>query len=330
MVRRKKNSKNNNKNSNLLAPARTWKKFGAGVALGLILGAGALLSTPQALQTYLPGQATTSLRTLTTWVHDLQRHSQPWLQHLQDWLAHDSAQTQLPTPHTGARSSDFAACSDQFPQQQPLHVSSISQQWAPLALCTDAFAVLYSGYSKTPLVVVERLNRTRLQQAATIERSDQFYADPRIPAPLRAELSDYRGSGFDRGHLAAAANQPTAKAMQASFALSNIVPQDPTHNRQPWAKLEADTRKYVQRAAGDVFVYTGVLHEGPRLTIGPNGVHVPSHLFKLVYDAHTQRAWAHVLPNQANARVGRPLDYPSFVQRTQWHLLAGLPVRGVD
>lgn len=317
MVRRKKSSKNNK----ITAPARSWKKLGASLALGVTLGAGALISVFPTLQTHLP-------RPVVTW---LQQQVQPWLArwHIEQ-LSSASATPSASTPTSTAASGDFAACRDQFPHQQPLHVASVSQQWAPLALCTDAFAVLYSGYSKTPLVVVERLNHQRLQQAAGIERSDQFYADTRVPLTQRAELADYRGSGFDRGHLAAAANQPTAKAMRASFALSNIVPQDPTHNRQPWAKLEADTRKYAQRAAGDVFVYSGVLYEGPTLTIGPNGVHVPSHLFKLVYDAHTQRAWAQVLPNQANARTGRPLDYDSFVQRTKWHLLAGLPVQGLS
>ena len=130
--------------------------------------------------------------------------------------------------------STFSACSEQFPQQRPLQVSAISTQWAPLALCSDAFAVLYSGLTKTPMVVVEKLNRQRLQKAAGLERTDQFYADTRVQAAWSATLADYQGSGFDRGHMAAAANQPSAQAMAQSFALSNMVPQDPTHNRKLW------------------------------------------------------------------------------------------------
>ncbi|MGN1056377.1 MAG: DNA/RNA non-specific endonuclease [Comamonas sp.] len=229
---------------------------------------------------------------------------------------------------TSNETSAFAACADQFPAQRPLQVAAISTQWAPLALCSDAFAVLYSGLTKTPLVVVERLNRARLQQALGIARNDQFFADQRLRPEQRAELSDYQGSGFDRGHLAAAANQPNVRAMAQSFALSNMVPQDPVHNRKLWAKLEADVRKYVQRASGDVFVYTGTLHEGSTQTIGRSAIWIPSHLFKLVYDAQQQRAWAYVLPNHAQARITAPMDYASFVQRTQWALLDGLPVRG--
>lgn len=241
----------------------------------------------------------------------------------------------LPTTNASASATasapahgDFAECAAQFPGQKPLQVAAISTQWAPLALCSDAFAVLYSGLTKTPMVVVEKLHRQRLQQAAGIARTDQFYADSRIPAQQRAQLSDYQGSGFDRGHLAAAANQPSAKAMAQSFALSNMVPQDPVHNRKIWAKLEADTRKYVQRAVGNVYVFSGSMHEGKPQTVGQNGVWVPSHLFKLVYDEAGQRAWAYVLPNRSDVQLTRPMDYASFVQRTQWRLLAGMPVTG--
>lgn len=247
------------------------------------------------------------------------------------WISHTPAPHPTPvapSSSTPSSSNAFGACSDQFPQQRALQVSAVSAQWAPLALCSDAFAVLYSGLTKTPMVVVEKLNRVRLQSAAGLERTDQFYADTRVPEKWRADLADYQGSGFDRGHLAAAANQPTAQAMVQSFALSNMVPQDPTHNRKLWSKLESDTRKYALRAAGNVFVFSGTLHEGNTQTLGRNAVWIPSHLFKLVYDEAGQRAWAYILPNRSDAQITRPMDYASFVQRTHWALLDGLPITG--
>ena len=116
--------------------------------------------------------------------------------------------------------------------------------------------------------------------------------------------------------------------MAQSFALSNMVPQDPTHNRKLWAKLEADTRKYALRAAGNVYVFSGALHEGATQTLGRSAVWIPSHLFKLVYDEAGQRAWAYVLPNRSDAQITRPMDYASFVQRTRWPLLDGLRITG--
>jgi DNA/RNA endonuclease G (NUC1) len=333
------------KKNKAVAPWRRWGGFGSGVVLGLAVGLGLVLmpgSTLTARLSALPLEIDIPAPVVGALVRHMQRHGPDWLQQIADWALEPgtrrptSTPASMPLPPTWsgpapaqpARSSDhFAACRDQFPAQQPLSLEHLDRQWSARALCANTFAVLYSGRTKTPLLVVERLNRKRLQRAQDQERTDEFYADLRLPKTQRAELSDYRGSGFDRGHLAAAANQPTPAAMHDSFALSNMVPQDPTHNRQPWAKLEGDIRKYALRASGDVFVYTGALYEGPPLTIGPNGVHVPSHLFKLVYDATTQRAWAYVLPNSADAQLGRPLDYPSFVQRTRWPVLAGLPVR---
>lgn len=232
------------------------------------------------------------------------------------------------TPSSAGTSSAFAACSDQFPAGRPLQLASVGAEWSARALCSDGFAVLYSGRTKTPMVVVERLNRSRLQQAAGLARTDRFYADARVPGSERAQLSDYQSSGYDRGHMAAAANQYSASGMAQSFALTNMVPQDPSNNRKTWAKLEADVRKYAQRAVGDVFVFSGPLYADGHRTMGSSQVWVPSQLFKLVYDASSQRAWAYVLPNTASAQIQRPIDYAEFMVQTQWHLLAGLPVVG--
>ena len=225
------------------------------------------------------------------------------------------------------RSANFDSCKDLFPGGRPIPLTTVSADWMPRGLCSDSFAVLYSGRSKTPLVVVERLNRQQVDDADE-ERTNKFFPDPRLPAAERAYLEDYKGSGYDRGHMAAAGNAPTPNAMAQSFALSNIVPQDPTHNRRVWSKLEADTRKYARRTNGDVFVFTGPLFDAGHQTIGRNKVWVPTRIFKLVYDQGTGRAWAHVLPNTPDAQIGKPIDYPTFVRETGWDLLPGIDIRG--
>ena len=253
----------------------------------------------------------------------------------------------LPTPEHTARSGSisqhaaldlysskekqlsFDACVDLFPGATPINTASVPATMKPLALCSDNFAVLYSQTSKTPLVVVERLNAAQLKDAKGEERTNQFYADPRIPKGARAELSDYRGQhpAVDRGHQSPAADAPNANAMAQSFALSNMVPQDPTNNRKIWSKVEADVRKFAVRAGGDVFVFTGPLFDAGYSTIGDNKVWVPTRLFKLVYDASSKRAWAYVLPN-AETRIQKPMDYETFVKSTGLRLLGDLPVSG--
>ena len=221
----------------------------------------------------------------------------------------------------------FDACADLFPAATPINTATVPANMKPLALCSDHFAVLYSQTSKTPLVVVERLNAAQLKDAKGEERTNQFYADPRIPKGGRAELSDYRAQHMDRGHQSPAADAPNANAMAQSFALSNMVPQDPTNNRKIWSKVEADVRKFAVRAGGDVYVFTGPLFDAGYSTIGDNKVWVPTRLFKLVYDASSKRAWAYVLPN-AETRIQKPMDYDTFVKSTGLKLLGNLPVSG--
>lgn len=110
------------------------------------------------------------------------------------------------------------------------------------------------------------------------------------------------------------------EAMAQSFSLANMVPQSMRHNSGAWARIEEDTRRYVQRARGDVFVITGAVFAADAPRIGVNGVQVPSHLFKLVYDSQTQRAWAHWQANRDEERAGPPISYQELVRRTgtQW------------
>jgi DNA/RNA endonuclease G (NUC1) len=227
------------------------------------------------------------------------------------------------------KQASFDGCADLFPAAKPISTAIVSATMKPLTLCSDNFAVLYSQTSKTPLVVVERLNSAQLQDAKGEERTNQFYPDPRIPKSGRAELSDYRSQhpAVDRGHQSPAADAPSPNAMAQSFALSNMVPQDPTNNRKIWSKVESDVRKFAKRADGNVFVFTGPLFDADHNTIGDNKVWVPTRLFKLVYDASSKRAWAYVLPN-AETRIEKPMDYDAFVKSTGLNLLGNLPVSG--
>lgn len=212
----------------------------------------------------------------------------------------------------------FAQCPHFFPARQPPLVPAAS---ALRELCFTAFAVLHSGHTKTPVLVAERLNRSLLEHARGVQRTDRFYAEARLPMAERAELEDYRGSGYSRGHMAPAGNMATPEAMAQSFSLANMVPQDQTHNAGAWSRIEEDTRRYIRRAQGDVYVFTGPVYEPGARTIGTSRVAVPGHLFKLVYDPGTGRAWAHWQANRSDARAGPPISYDEFVRRTGLQLL---------
>jgi endonuclease G len=224
-------------------------------------------------------------------------------------------------PPAGNLSTGFSHCRQFFPGGEPPALQPRPRQ---RELCFSAFAVLHSGETKTPVFVVERLNRAALEQGKGLQRGDKFYADARLPGAERAELDDYRRSGYSRGHMAPAADMSSPEAMAQSFSLANMVPQDQTHNAGAWSKIEQDTRRYALRANGDVYVFTGPVFDGAARTIGPGQVHVPSHLFKLVYDASTGRSWVHWQANSADTRVGPPISYEEFTRRTGMPLLSGV------
>ena len=219
---------------------------------------------------------------------------------------------------------DFVACPQFFLKGAPPVV-----QAHPLhrALCFDAFAILHSGESKTPVYVAQKLNRAAIADKGE-KRTDKFFPDARLRSAERATLDDYKGSGFDRGHMAPAGDMPTPQAMAQSFSLANIVPQAPEHNRGVWAKtVESATRKYVSRATGDVYVITGPVYlpsiaDSPSIGLGK--VRVPKYLFKLVYDEQKGKAWAFWHENANSTQGSAPISYEELVKRTGISFLPGI------
>lgn len=116
--------------------------------------------------------------------------------------------------------------------------------------------MLHSGIAKAPVFVTQRLNRKMLESAG--ERcAKQFFANALARRGERLELEDYKKSGCFRAHMAPAGDMTTPTAMPQSFSLANMVPQNMQHNGGAWNRIEQDTRQYVKRAKGEVFVITG-------------------------------------------------------------------------
>lgn len=168
-----------------------------------------------------------------------------------------------------AANSDFTQCRQHFANGSA-PVMRQPQAVQPRALCFSAFAILHSGKSRTPIYVAQRLNKAQVE--AKVTRATRYFADARLPLAERAELEDYKNSGMDHGHMAPAGDMATEESMAQSFSLANMVPQNPTNNRKSWASIEKATRKYVMRAAGDVYVITGPVFDAAPETIGTNKV----------------------------------------------------------
>jgi endonuclease G len=149
-------------------------------------------------------------------------------------------------------------------------------------LCYADFSVMHSGVTAGPLWSAERLTAAGIVEAKNVPRVDQFYAESRIPPEDRAELPHYRGSGYDRGHMAPSADMTTDRAQAESFSLANMVPQDPNLNRKLWANIESTTRG-LALSYGEVYVVTGPAFTGSRLKRIGGRVLVPTATFKAVF-----------------------------------------------
>ena len=157
------------------------------------------------------------------------------------------------------------------------------------------------------LVTAERLR-------GGVKRTDNFRIDPAVTTGS-AVLGDYRGSGYDRGHLAPAASMAWSKeAMSESFFLSNMSPQKPGFNRGIWKKLEEAVRD-MARQHGTVVVVTGPVLEDGLAEIGPSGLDIPRAYYKVVLDVTepTIEGIAFVLRNETSKKpLGRfavTIDY---------------------
>lgn len=203
---------------------------------------------------------------------------------------------------SSAQADDFTQCSQSFyggiyPEFTNTKLSNNTQ-----ALCMDGFAVIYSGVSRTPLWSAEYLDRKRLRQAKEIDREDSFHEESRLPKSARASLSDYSGSGYDRGHLAPNANMATRSQQYDSFSLANIAPQSPRNNRYIWRNIESATR-YLTQQYGEVYTITGVAFTGKKTKQLAKRVLVPSHFFKAVYIPATNQAGVYYAPNDESERI---------------------------
>ena len=87
--------------------------------------------------------------------------------------------------------------------------------------------------------------------------------------------------------------------------------------------LPASAPEVVSVAASRAGYKPPYRYDAQQCTIGASKVAVPSHLFKLVYDANTGKSWAHWLQNVDWAQPSAPISYEELVRRTGIDFLPG-------
>ena len=150
---------------------------------------------------------------------------------------------------------------------------------------------------KQPLWVQYRLESSEVTSGIA-RRSNNFSFDPAVVGGSSFP-DDYSKSGYDRGHLAPAADMHwSTNAMNDSFYMSNMSPQTPSLNREVWRQAEEFTRDMAMQEKS-IYVASGpiVTNENPRV-IGANCVVVPDLFYKVIYDiTPPEKMLAFVMPN---------------------------------
>ena len=167
------------------------------------------------------------------------------------------------------------------------------------------YALGYSEYHEQAAWVIYIMTR---EEATTKEaqRTNKFRGDPEIPTGS-ATTGDYRRSGYDRGHLAPAADMAfSGQTMADSFFMSNMSPQKPAFNRGIWKDLEALVRSFAITERKIVVVTGPILPKKKTVTIGANKVTVPTHYYKVIFDlTPPQKMIAFILPNEGSDKTLR-------------------------
>ena len=146
----------------------------------------------------------------------------------------------------------------------------------------SGFTACYREDYEQPEWVAYTLTPEKLVKEA--DRANNFRADPQISTGS-ATPDDYKSSGYDRGHLAPAADMAYSETtMRESFYMSNMSPQEPSFNRGIWNNLENDVRA-IAAGCDCLYVITGPVLEKPASQyahIGANNVSVPEYYYKVL------------------------------------------------
>ncbi|XP_027218056.1 endonuclease G, mitochondrial isoform X2 [Penaeus vannamei] len=156
------------------------------------------------------------------------------------------------------------------------------------------YVLSYDTRNRIPYWVCEHLTAENVAKNPNVDRAKcDFHEDTSVHQYFRSENRDYKGSGFDRGHLAAAGNHRRSQEdCHETFLLSNMSPQvGRGFNRDKWNDVEQYCRQLTKSYA-NVYVCTGPLflprrEEDGKLyvkyqVIGQNHVSVPTHFYKVV------------------------------------------------
>ena len=156
------------------------------------------------------------------------------------------------------------------------------------------YIISYNKVRRSPNWVSWQLEANQIGGSG---RTNLFETDSELESFLKTSHSDklsvssteYVGSCFDRGHQAPSADRSdSTEDNQATFLMSNMIPQTPFLNRVIWEHLEQHTRQIVQTQNKKAYIIAGPIYDEDLGSIGPKSdIKVPSKNFKIIFFKYT-------------------------------------------
>ncbi|KAK9465328.1 hypothetical protein V1512DRAFT_287584 [Lipomyces arxii] len=157
------------------------------------------------------------------------------------------------------------------------------------------YIAAYDRRMRNPTYVVEHITPSSIRRTEGVDRKKStFMENEMIPQKFRAKLADYFRSGYDRGHMAPAADAKFSQdAMDETFYLTNMAPQvGDGFNRDYWAHFEDFCRRLVYNY-NSIRIVTGPLYLPKKCPDGkfrvsyevignPPNIAVPTHFYKII------------------------------------------------
>lgn len=189
--------------------------------------------------------------------------------------------------------SSFSAFADVRPEFLP------KGPYADQIIIKKHYVTGYDEESEQASWVIYEITPSEANPKVKYERTKDFRIDPEVITGS-ADLDDYSGSGYDRGHLAPANDMAFAHdAMSESFFLSNMSPQLGSFNRGIWRSVETRVHKWAEKEL--LIVVTGGVLQGDTY-IGRNHVLVPIAYYKICYAPDSNKMIGFLLPHKKHLK----------------------------
>ncbi len=183
------------------------------------------------------------------------------------------------------------------------------------------FVVNYNCFRKIPNFTIHVINLEQIssRHREKAKRRGSFYVDDYNLKNCSSTNADYKGSGYDRGHMVPAGDFYWNELLKReTFVLTNIAPQSPNLNRGVWAYLENRIRDKVHNTSHDLYVITGtIFNHDINKFIGSNRIAIPGSYYKIIYDPVSNEMFGFVMNNNAESYDGMLESYQVSVDKIE-------------